>query len=469
MKLIFANGIPQISFIVSGKKDIYDPRSGTYGYTTNAALCIADYLSNSGTSQNDSGFGYKLQYGTDIPITPLIAAANHCDDTVDLAAGGTEKRYTINGNFQLTQKRGDVLSNMLTACAGRFSDAGGQYVIYPGVWNGTVGTSNVDLMQTAIAPVRFLATVKSRDLYNAVKGTYISPVNNFQSSDFPPYMQDGMHGYTTNPPGAGGNYDGNWYADGSERRYLDLQFPFTNSCSMAQRLAKIELMRRRYQGTGTFAMNMTGYRMTAWDIWPFTFAPLSWNGKEFEILKDRLNIQRSEEGGAALLLTTEVDVQETDASIFDWSPTEELTPQGYKQPTLPSNLNPLEPTNIQVRSDDSTDQIQSDGITKSRILVTWTDPQDGYFVQGGHIEVEWQLVTSPASPWSNTQSVLPGVQRVFIDGVENGQQYNIQLRTVNMAGVPSDWVSATSAAPVTVNSTSQLHCDADSEIGRAHV
>lgn len=453
---IWANGIPQLSFVVSGKKDIYDPRTGTNGYTTNAALCIADYLANSGTSQNDSGYGYKLQYGTDIPTTPLIAAANHCDEPVNLAAGGTEPRYTINGNFKLTEKRGDVLSNLLTACAGRFTDSGGQYIIYPGVWQGTVGTSNMDLEQVAVAPVKYIAQVKSRDLFNSVKGTYISPVNNFQSSDFPPYMQDGMHGYTTNPPGAGGNYDGLWYADGSERRYLDLQFPFTNSCPMAQRLAKIELLRRRYQGTGTFAMNMTGYPIIAWDVWPFTFTPLSWNQKEFEILKARLNIVRADQGGAALALTVEVDVQETDASIFDWSPAEELTPQGYKQPTLPSNLNPDEPTNIQVLSDNTTDLMQSDGILKSRILVTWTDPPDGFFVNGGHIEVEWQLMASPPAPWSNTQSVLPGVQRVFIDGVEDGQQYNIQLRTVNAAGIPSDWVSATGAGPVTVNSVTAI-------------
>src|SRR6185437_11832774 len=42
----FSNGIPQISFLVHGKDDIYEPRTSppSYTYTENAALCTADYL-----------------------------------------------------------------------------------------------------------------------------------------------------------------------------------------------------------------------------------------------------------------------------------------------------------------------------------------------------------------------------------------------------------------------------------------
>ncbi len=42
----FPNGLPNITFDVNGRDQVYDPRSGTMGYSNNAALCIADYLNN---------------------------------------------------------------------------------------------------------------------------------------------------------------------------------------------------------------------------------------------------------------------------------------------------------------------------------------------------------------------------------------------------------------------------------------
>jgi hypothetical protein len=127
------SGLPEISFIVRGKNDIYDPRTGTYGYTTNAALCIADYLSN-------STWGFNAQYGNEIPTAQLIAAANVCDTPVDLALGGTEPTYTCDGYFDVSVNRGEVLQNLLTSCAGRLTYSGGQFVIQPAAWYGATAT-----------------------------------------------------------------------------------------------------------------------------------------------------------------------------------------------------------------------------------------------------------------------------------------------------------------------------------------
>ena len=95
---VFPSGIPDISFVIDGKADILDPRTGTRGYTSNAALCIADFLMIPSTK---GGFG--LTIGTDIPTAQLISAANICDETVALAGGGTEARYACNTYVQLSQ------------------------------------------------------------------------------------------------------------------------------------------------------------------------------------------------------------------------------------------------------------------------------------------------------------------------------------------------------------------------------
>lgn len=601
----------------------------TFGYSENPALCIADYLSN-------TTWGFKATYGTEIPTAPLIAAANVCDETVALAAGGTEPRYTCNGTFPLTIRRGEVLQNLLTSCAGRLTYIGGQFVIHPGAWTGpsfsigeqvpvtatltwvtsytpgtgAAGTAAVtasvgmgfppplalanylmydgsgwtnrtdtstwsssspgwssalgsaptsdptttvvsffifgslfgsasppakfqvfdvymdctyadgstarlrptqvlagtgdttitnannaidgdpttyaeidragfsslgtpaelqlgawrvtstgtpDLGAVAMAasasalaiaagPFQWRQKASIRDLYNGVRGTYISPANGWFTSDFPPYAQDAKHGYS-GPAASGG--DSLLAQDGGDRRWLDIQLPFTISSPSAQRLAKIELMRRRNQGTGTFAFNLSLYQVVPLDVITMTLPYLGWRDKLLEIITHRLTINKQQnEGQEATLLGCELDMQETDPSIYDWSTSEELTPQGFQQATLPNPNNPKPPTSVTATSGSGTAVVGADGITRSRILVSWTTPADGYVTQGGHIEVQYQQVGT--STWIGLPSVDPSVTQVYINGVTDGQQYLVQVRSVNAAGVPSAWVQV---GPVTVSGT----------------
>lgn len=424
---VFANGIPQVSFLVSGKNDVYDPRSGTNIYTENAALCIADYIAN-------KKWGFKAIYGTEIPNTPLIAAANICDEAVSLAVGGTEPRYTCNGGFELTMKRAEILQNLLTCCAGRLTYLGGQFVIWPGAWTGVTQSigpipSPVDptIYSLLTGPFRWRPKVSISNLYNGVKGTYISPVNNWQSSDFPRYAQDSEHGYNAGTPG--NDYDLNLDEDGGDRRWLDIQLPFTISCATAQRIGKIELLRRRQQGTGTFPMNMTGYQFAPMDVLALNLPYFGWAGKYLEIQATRFKLDRQNDGGAeAVLLGTEIDVQETDTSVYFWTFGEELSPAGYIQAIVSDTKVPAPPTNVLLSSD------------IGDIFVTWDAPADAFVLNGGHIEVEYQLVESPEGLWISLGKMDPTVVQATISNLISGDSYTVQIRSVNAAGVPSLWV-----------------------------
>ena len=676
----YANGLPTIAFTVRGKNNILDPRTNTTGYTENAALIIADYLAN-------TTFGFKATYGTEIPLEPLMAAANICDEAVPIAVGGSEPRYACNGQFPLTVKRGEMLQNLLTACAGRLTYAGGSFVIHPGIWAGPanviaqgiqftgldyidfgtlqtlyvqsdwsvglwvflaanahgnlvsmlnagdsanyalgaacyvlsvrsgasdangnpqfgleyvhdnnqgheylyspsstvpanrwvyVGASrnsaaktvtfywgdgtnvyslgsasysnmpgvtggqahltlgafwyenfsntpansdfypaisqmasafmwagnlaqadhaaamsgqpsqsgllldvtdlttnpvisnspvtgtlqgfvhggitvpgagsmaNLTGLQSTAGPFTWRPKVSVRDLYNGVKGTYVSPANNWQSSDFPPYAQDVLHGYAS---------DVNQAADGGDRRWLDVQLPFTISTSTAQRLAKIELLRRRQQGSGTFTYNLTMYQTAVLDVISYTFPTLNWSGKLLEITGHRFTLNKQTvEGQDVTLLGTELDLNETSSTIYDWSTSEELTPQGFSQAALPSTSDPAAPTGVTAVSSAATAVTGADGIVRSRISVAWTTPADGYVLNGGSIQVQYQLVGAAA--WVGLPAVDPSVTSAYIDGVTDGAQYKVQVRSVNAAGTPSSWVAA---GPVTVsNANSQL-------------
>ncbi|PKP76078.1 MAG: hypothetical protein CVT81_16715 [Alphaproteobacteria bacterium HGW-Alphaproteobacteria-3] len=75
----FPGGIPNIAVDIEGKDDIYDPRTGTRGYSENAALCLADYMSHP-----RFGIGAAIGAGDGIEAEALIEAANICDEAVAL-------------------------------------------------------------------------------------------------------------------------------------------------------------------------------------------------------------------------------------------------------------------------------------------------------------------------------------------------------------------------------------------------
>jgi hypothetical protein len=142
----YQSGMPTIAFVVRGKNDIYDPRTGIRGFTANAALCIADYLTN-------STWGLKADYDTSVPAGPLITSANICDEAVARASGVIEPRYTCNGSFQLSAKRSEILQNLLTSCAGHLTYTAGQFIIYPAAWIGPAGMFGKTITSAVLSAV----------------------------------------------------------------------------------------------------------------------------------------------------------------------------------------------------------------------------------------------------------------------------------------------------------------------------
>jgi hypothetical protein len=431
---VFANGLPQMSFVVSGKNDIYDPRLGDFGnsaahvYTTNAALIIADYLAN-------TTWGYGLSYGTSIPLAQLIAAANVCDETVALAAGGTEARYTINMIFNLSRGRGEVLQDMLAACAGRITIESGQYIIVPGAW----ASPSITLTQdNLIGPVEYKPIMTISGVCNGVKGTYTSPVTNWQSADIPPYAEDVLHGYTSD----------RWLAaDGGVRLWRDVSFPATTSAATAQRLAKIELERTRREGRLTLHCDMSAYPAVALDVVEFTYSRYGWSNKTFEVLSSQLVMQADSNGGAPRL-GVDLELAETDSTVYDWSTTEELTPADTASPAIANGNMLTGPQFLELESGPTTSYVGTDGVALPRILAAWLTAPDATIQSGGTIQVEYQKVGDVL--WTPLGSVGGDQTQFYITGVVSGAQYNVQIQGFTFKGVPSGWVQA---GPVTVSAT----------------
>lgn len=199
----------ELRFTMRGKNNLYDPRTGTYGYSANWALIINDILTDTAFGLGDLGSVNQDQ---------LIAAANVCDESVPLANGNTELRYQAHWNYDTSVSPGDALQNLMNAAGGRLSRVGGEWFIYPAYWIGPSFAFDASVLTGDLEwePYRGL-----REICNRVNGTYIAPnvpyndagnlfdsngwyngtiLNNwpfgFQPTSVPQYAMDSLHGYS---------------------------------------------------------------------------------------------------------------------------------------------------------------------------------------------------------------------------------------------------------------------------------
>lgn len=543
------SGFPTVKANVHGKCDIYDPRLGaqfladgvtpnpaTHIYTNNAALAIADFMTN-----NDFGCGIDWA-SMDIP--QLISAANICDEQVPLASGSggansyrgtwqasrqyqlgdmvavtvnsvsylqqvtavnpaafgnptlavsgtsqpswktvagqsvvdnmitwscqgitpngwsastlSENRYTINGALQWSATSGEILSSLLDACEGRLTYTGGKFQIWPAAWYGsTLQFDQSDLVES----VKETANRKFRDKINCVRATYVSPAypysvsgydqNHYdtqifngcwQPTDAPEYACDALHGYGSDI------YKGQ---DGGIKLPTDRRYQFVTSVGQAQRLSKIFLLRNRYQGTYTLNMNLSAYQTRPVDVIQMTFPALSWSNKLLEVnsLKFVQSHQQGNQGGAGSpALYVQLECQETDPSIYNWSVAEELTQEARQSPAYWDTTNVSAPSGLTLTSSNTTAVTALDGIVTPRVLATWTQPIDPFVTTGGSIIV--QIQKSGDATWQTYKIYDGTTTQAYIDGVVGGQQYNVQVAATHATGAQSDWAAV---GPITVS------------------
>lgn len=292
---------------------------------SNPALVVYDYLQDS-----DAGLGAAA---STIDTASVIAAANVCEEQALIIwnADGSkvyENLYSCNGMFDHSSTRGNVLSSLLASMAGTAVPPGDFWHVFAGAYvTPTVTLTDTDLRGAIKGDFR----MSRRDVANSIKGTYTPaylPANppaaisltsvpgTWQSQSFPPYQANGL----SDKP----NYIAE---DGNQVIWQDVHFEFTTSVWTAQRLAKIALMRLRFQQTLTLQFKLTAFVLEAADT--FTFSHPNWN----------INNQVFETTQSALALdqkgpTVGVDViaRQTDPSIYSFTPPQSSSDYGEYSP-----------------------------------------------------------------------------------------------------------------------------------------
>ena len=189
-------------------------------FSDNPILATRDYL-------KDTTYGMQVE-DVEINDTNFIASANTCDETVNvLNPSGTEKRFTCNGSFQLSQSPKVIIENLMTTIGGFLIYSNGQFKAIPSDYLSPTVTLNENNLRSGIS---INSRVSKKELFNAVKGLYSEPANDYQPQNYPILTSTGFQA-----------------EDNGERIYAEFDYPFTNSSRMCQRLSKIQLLKVRQQ------------------------------------------------------------------------------------------------------------------------------------------------------------------------------------------------------------------------------
>jgi hypothetical protein len=109
----YVTGLPVPRFVVKGRK-VYDPRSGNIAWTSNPALCVADYIT--------ARFGLAYPWSA-IDEDSLEDAADYCDDLVS-----GKPRFTFNLALTSEQAHRDIVRLICDHFRGDVVERDGKFV-----------------------------------------------------------------------------------------------------------------------------------------------------------------------------------------------------------------------------------------------------------------------------------------------------------------------------------------------------
>jgi hypothetical protein len=408
----FAEDFPEIEFVGKGKK-VYDPRTATTAYSNNAALCIADVLLNS-----RYGYGCSLSdIDTSTNVGGLQWAADICDENVNLAGGGTEKRYTVNGVFDMDMTPDEILDDMLSAMGGHIHWSGGKWRFFPAEYITPSLTLTADDLR---GPVSIETVLSRSENFNCIRGEFVSADNKFEVTDFPPIK---LTSAIT--------------LDNSVESWEDITLPCTTSAATAQRLAVIALRRQREALRVSAPFSLKAFGLIPGDTVMLTLDRYGWSSKVFEVLESEFYSDERR-----LDLVVELQLRETSSSVYSWDETQD------EQAFLPSPNTDLPdpfvatpPTALTLESGTDQLMIQGDGTIVTRLKVSWTLPEDSFVTEGGKIEI--QLKATSATKWQTVALVDGNSEEYFYVGIRDGIAVDVRIRSMNALRAYSSWVTQT--------------------------
>mgnify|MGYP003672518331 CR=1 FL=1 len=397
----FAQGLPNISTIVRGKK-VLNPSDNSTAWSQNPALCIYDYL-------RDTKYGLS-ETAANILTASVNTAKGVCDEAITLSAGGTQPRYTIDGVVDTNNSIKANIETMVGSMAGRLVYSGGKFEVHAGEY--IAPSITVDESQV-IGEITVQTKQSRRNAYNGVKGVFLSEEDNYILADYPAQISSA------------------YAVQDGDPIYLDMALPYTSNNIRAQRLAKLALFRSRQQEAITIPCNLSALRFKIGDNISVTNTRLGYSGKVFEVVGYAMDFNSDGQ------IVVNVDAIETASSIWDWQASDEEVFLGGGEVVLYDGSVSVAPTSINITSDSF---LSDDGTFNSAFNVAWTDANDAFT---DHYIVEWKLA-SASNYFSQSTKSTP----FSIVNLQNNETYNVRVKAINELGVASAYLSASPTSAI---------------------
>jgi hypothetical protein len=208
--------------------------------------------------------------------------------------------------------------------------------------------------------------------------------------------------------------------DNNEEVSKDIELGLTTSASMAQRIAKIDLLRARQQITVSMPLKLQGLKANVGDIVEINNTRMGWNQKPFEVTN--LLMAFGETVGVDL------ELREIVADVFDWATDEESPLDPAPNTDLPSAFVVTAPG---ISISDEIRIVNQQIATVLIVEVSGTVPfQDRYEVQAKK-STDTEFVSMGTSTSNRFELVF----------VEDSVFYDVRARTVNVLGVRSAYTT----------------------------
>ena len=410
--------IPTVHAVVQGKK-VYDSRTGataTVANSSNPALCLRDYLTNS-----RYGKGLASSF---IDDTLFNTAANKCDALVTSYTGSSnQKIFTCNAVINTGQSLISNVKVILSSMRGIMPYSQGKY----GLVIEDQGSATFAFDESHIIGGISIRSESKKTKFNRVVATFPDPLSNWQLNQI-------------EYPIAGSAEEAGYLAeDGGIELVKNMDLSCTTNVYSAQDIAEIALKRSRNALTMTFNATSEALNCSVSDIVSVTHSTPGFTAKAFRLQKLTLN----PDGTVAVSLVEHQD------SIYPWSVKTEA--DNVPDTNLPDPFlvaSPL-PTGI---SEELYITVNSKG-TQSRAIFSWAAPNDAFVV---NYEAEYKANGASIYTFITTTSAL----KANVDDIPPGQ-YDFRARSINSLGAKSEWaylnnktISGLTAVPGDVNNFS---------------
>lgn len=390
--------IPDVQAVVQGRK-CYDPRSATTVYTTNPAICLLDYLTNSRYGKGLPSSSFESDYAS------WKSAADFCDSNVTSYTGGsTIDLFSCNAVIDISKTIIDNVKVLLSGMQGQLVYAQGVYKLIPE----KDYTANYAFTEDNILSNISVVGEKRKDKFNRVIATFTNPDKNWQKDQIE-YPEAGSSVYTTLK-----NEDAGFELE--KRLALDT----VTNIYQARNIAYTALYRSRNQLKASFLATVDALQVAVGDIVTVTHSSLGWSAKKFRVMGLRLEPTGN----------VGVSLHEHDSTIYAWNEGAEVEQPASTTLPDPFTVGVISESTITVASSEA---INDNGSSYQRFIIGWTEPNDNFIS-----EYIVQLKESDSSDWKiQARSDEPPV---YVNSVVSGVAYNIRIKSVNSLGVSSSWV-----------------------------